>query len=336
MSGSKPVREAAAPEVAPRRERRPPRYDPSWPLTACYGPCDEVWRVSGFGTVLAARRRPDGREVVLLAELSLADGGVKYASLRADAEPGTSRRLRPTTRNLARYAPSVRLAPERVAAYLYGAFSLEAPRDFADWPERVVDGLSLLAPPPGDPPRWRRALIGAEGLTDPDLVEYLRGHPTPRGLPEGKEPLVVTTVELALPPGAGEAVAKALPTRRRTPKFLDLGPPTDAPDGHALVWVRPLKGGPPLAIDSSHQAAVLFVDPNNTEQMTYRVVFPGGQQGMGRMDVRGDRVTLVAVTLSRVSVLMGVLSAVASPLTLLGASWKPPRPDRRDDRRRRR
>ncbi|MBC7104526.1 MAG: hypothetical protein H5T97_01155 [Firmicutes bacterium] len=72
------------------RNTAPPiQFHHNWELLASYGPRPEIWRASSYGTVLVARRAPDGKEAVVLALISLSENGISFLAGDPAAAAGT-------------------------------------------------------------------------------------------------------------------------------------------------------------------------------------------------------------------------------------------------------
>lgn len=225
------------------RSTAPPiQFDHGWELQASYGPRPEVWRATGYGTVLVARRAPDGKEAVVLALLSLSENGVSFLAGNPAAAAGTWRKMLASLARRPDYLPApVPMPPEHAAEYLYGAYAWGVlSRSACLQPYRPC--LNILKPPPGKMQRWQAGLVGPGGLTPEGLVRMVRENPRPSGLPEGQELVIVTRVRLSLGAGNGTKVMERLLRRRTPPRFEKTG---EREGAAVLTWLRPKPPGLP-------------------------------------------------------------------------------------------
>lgn len=295
-------------------------HDPAWPLIACRGPRPEVWENSGYGLIFVARRRPDGSEVWTLATLSLSQGGVMLL-VGKSGPSGTAEDMLKELGNLTRFTASVTLPAEVVAEYAYGAvaFSYEELPEWR-WPREVRGALSLLPRPVGQAAAWRERLIGQGGLTPEDLVRIIEKHHHRPDEPDGKDPVVITTTQIALGTGQGREVMRRLLARQDPPLFVDVGQRGGAA---VLEWVRPYESG--IHVPTGHKMTVAYRDHASPDLLTYRILSDAGHQVMGQIIIDGDTAEVESLTLSRASVLMGVLAEVAgAPLAITSTHWETP------------
>ena len=299
--------------------RREARVDLAWPLIACYGPQPDVWHASGTGSVLVVRQRPDGKEALTFGTLSLSEGGVSLLASKLDADPGSHLDLATQLRKLSQVPAAAAMPPELVADYLYGACALfYSGVPDSRWPDEVWQALSILPSPLGKAVTWRNRLVGPGGLTPEGLVRILKTNHHTDQEPEGKDPLVLTTVRVALPSGSGRKVMQDLLAREEPPLFVSLGARAGAT---VLEWRRVFEGGPRVA--PGQKAGVVFGDPSDADQITLRILTGDGQQTMGQIAIAGDTAEIECMTLSRASVLVGALEeAAASPLVIESADWR--------------
>jgi len=294
--------------------------DVSWPLLACYGPRPEVWQVSGFGTIFVARRKPNNEEVWALAVISLSDGGITTAGGKRAALPGEHKQRCSDLRNLDRFPASIELPEAVVGDYFYGACALRfGTLPEAQWPREVREVSSLLRPPPGGPAAWREHLVGPNGMTPEGLMNVVRGHGHAADIPAGKDPLVRITACVSLRPGTAQVVARRLLGRRRPPLFVDMGKRGTA---SVLEWVKPYTSG--IHVPTGQKVSALYGDEGTPHSVTFRILTDKGHQGMGQIAVSDDSVEVEALTLSRASMLMGVLlEAAGAPVTIDSTEWSP-------------
>lgn len=302
----------------------PIQFDHSWELLASYGPRPEVWRASGYGTVLVARRAPNGKEVVLLALLSLSENGISFLAGDTAAAPGSWRK---TLARLARRpdhlpAPAP-MPPERVAEYLYGAYAWGIMTRRATL-QPYFAGLNILRPPPGGMQRWQARLAGPGGLTPDGLVRVLKENPRPPGLPEGQELVIVTRVRLSLGAGDGTKVMERLLGRRTPPRFEKTG---EREGAVVLTWLRPKPPGLPRlpAAAPGYKLAALFADRSGSNEYGVFRTFLGNRQCMGDILFWEDQAEIEALTLSRAGVLLGAFLEAAGDLevAVTSQSWEP-------------
>ena len=304
--GSRSIRAAASCDLA-------------WPLLACYGPRPDVWSVSGYGSVLVVRRRPDGREALTIGTLSLSEGGVSLLASKMDADPGSHLDLTAQLRKLSQTPAFMPLPAETVADYLYGACALfysAVPE--SRWPDEVWQALSILPRPLGKAITWRNRLVGPGGLTPEGLVRILQTNGHTDYEPEGKDPVVLTTARIALDAADREAMIKRLLAREEPPLFAHLGQTDGAT---VLEWRRPFEGGP--RVTPGNKAGVVFGDPSDADRITLRILTDDGQQSMGQIAIADDFAEISCWTLSRASILVGALAeAVGTALVVESVDWR--------------
>lgn len=281
--------------------------------------------MSGFGTIFAARRQPDGREAWVIGILSLSEGGLTTVGGKRDAAPGEHKEMVADLRDLDRFPASVELPEAVVADYLYGACALSfGPLAESHWPHQVGEALSVLSRPSGGPAAWREHLVGTSAMTPPGLLRVARDHGHTSDMPEGKDPLVQTTVRVALQPDEGHEVARRLRERRHPPQFVEMGKRGTAA---VLEWVKPYASG--VRVPAGHKVSAIYADDGGPESVTFRILTDDKRQGMGQIAVSADGAEVEALTLSRASVLMAALLEVAdSRLTIVSTDWSPVLPSR--------
>ena len=173
--------------------------------------------------------------------------------------------------------------------------------------------------PPGGPAEWRERLVGPGGKTPAALAAAAASFWSHGEVPDGKDALVATQVRVRLDRALAAAAARRLVARREQPWFADRG----RRDGAAVVaWVKPHAGG--LKARAGHQLAALYEEPGNPSRAVLRIMSDEGHQVMGEIVLGDGWARVEAMTLSRVSVLMGALADAAGvPLDVASAEWQP-------------
>lgn len=307
------------------RNTAPPiQFHHNWELLASYGPRPEIWRASSYGTVLVARRAPDGKEAVVLALISLSENGISFVAGDPAAAAGTWGKMLARLARRPDHLPApVPMPPEHAAEYLYGAYAWGVlSRSAGLQPYRPC--LNILKPPPGKMQRWQARLVGPGGLTPEGLVRVVRENPRPPGLPEGQELVIVTRVRLFLGAGNGTKVMERLLRRRTPPRFEKTG---EREGAAVLTWLRPKPPGLPRLPTAApgYKLAALFADRSGEQEYGVFRTFIGNRQCMGNLQFWEDRAEIEALTLSRAGVLLGVLLEAAGDLevAVTSQSWEP-------------
>ena len=149
-------------------------------------------------------------------------------------------------------------------------------------------------------------------------MRVLRRHGHTAATPERQDPLVRTTVRIALEASDGAELARRLLARQGTPRFVEGGRRDEA---RVLTWLRPYRSAVPALPDP--EAGTLFANPAHPDAATFRLLTREGQQVMGEIALREDGATVAGLTLARISILMGALvEAAGRPLTITAVDWQ--------------
>lgn len=253
----------------------------SWPIVEAELGSAISWRAAGVAILWLRREAPDGRSVAITALLNLLHGGIELAV--ADTDPDKVRGLRDMVRKAARERRSrfTAIAPEQLGrifafAYEFGKEIYEAE------PDRRIEALCRLLPQlSGEPSDWERL--------DPALLSVLRKYgPLTKDVPEGKEPMVLTTLRLrAEQPDALRSVLE------QDRAFDEVAP-------GSWQWTRKYPRG--------------HISPFAKEK--------GARQIIGSVRWDGDTVDLEAKTISMAAALWDRLDDMApGSLSWLGGEW---------------
>lgn len=271
-----------------------------WPIVRAYVPVEDVFRISGLGTAGIVRRRPDGRCAWSMFKINLMDHGIGMMFGKDDESieniDQTLDEMRDTL------PPFEEGTPELAAAYIWGAWALAEAEGFGFPPPLTAPYLALLPRLPGSSESWLNRLVGPGGLSSPDLVEIIRETPPLEEVDEGREFAIMTMMTFRL----ADAPSAALRLRTSSPdgkgfRFIPGEPPEDDARIH-FEWARPLPEGP-------------------LSMMPVR----GDLQIQGWVDVLGDKLIAVAMTLSMAARLVSNLRALlGDALHLEHARWRNP------------
>lgn len=271
-----------------------------WPIVRAYVPVEDVFRISGLGTAGIVRRRPDGRCAWAMFKLDLMDHGLGMMFGKDDE---TIESIDQTLEGMRDLLPAFEEGtPELAAAYIWGAWALAEEEGFGFPPHVTAPYLDLLPRLPGSSESWLNRLVGPGGLSSTDLVEIIRETPHLEEADEGREFAIMTKMSFRL----ADAPSAVLRLRTSPPdgkgfRFIPGEPPEDDATIH-FQWARPLPEGP-LSI------------------MPVR----GDLQIQGWVDVLGDELRAVAMTLSMAARLVFHLRALlGDTIHLEHARWKTP------------
>jgi hypothetical protein len=130
--------------------------------------------------------------------------------------------------------------------------------------------------------------------------------------------MAATTARVAMGAGGGGDLARRLLGRRSPPLFVDMGRRGRA---RVLEWVKPYRSG--VDVPAGHKVPAIYADPGSSNGVTFRILTDAAHQGTGQLAVAERTVEMEALTLSRASVLMGVLAAtLGSPLAVTSVDWE--------------
>jgi hypothetical protein len=173
----------------------------TWPVVRSCAPFKMAWDVSGYGTALIARERPDGLWAIAGFSIALPEMGVTgmFGKDGMDVQ-SLDRMIEEMGPNL----PAMEPAPvEVVSDYVWGALAYGEKYGYVFPVDAAQAHLHFLPRPAGDRKDWIRRLVGRGGLSPDGLVDFLRRHPPSEDLPDGKETAVFANMTLQLEDGAG-------------------------------------------------------------------------------------------------------------------------------------
>jgi hypothetical protein len=256
-----------------------------WPIERAFVPIDDIWRATGAGTVGIIRRSPGGECWSCIAPIQLNMGGITGFS--GDME-------KPLEKVLGFYQemtqsclipPSEEGPPELAARYLWGAYGWGLDRG-STWPPGTRKRfLDLFPPLAGKKEDWIRQFVKVDPLVPNNVQEMLRRFATPDDVPEGKEVVVPTLMNLSLPDYDGAVAA----LRAKSVHFHE----------------RPAEG-----------------DANVFHWMKERRVAPGRKVVHGAIRIKPGEMTLEAATLSSAAELaFRVRETVGTGPRLQRARW---------------
>jgi hypothetical protein len=294
-----PLRTATFLSNAPRPKTLPANAA-QWPIVRAYVPVEDVFRVSGLGTAGIVRRRPDGRCAWAMFRIDLMEHGLGMM-FGKDDEP--IKKIDQALEEMRDVLPPFEAGtPELAAAYIWGAWALAEAEGSGFPPHLTASYLGLLPRLPGSSESWLNRLVGPGGLSSPDLVEIIRETPPPDEAGEGREFAIMTMMIFRL----ADAPSATLRLRTSSPdgqgfRFI----PGESPENDAIVhfqWARPLPKGP-------------------RSMMPVR----GDLQIQGWVDIEGDELRAVAMTLSMAARLVSNLKALlGDAIHLEHAHWTSP------------